>query len=358
MEKPYNIPLLPLTDDLTSVAILKSLNRASRALAELKGISKSIPNEQVLISTLVGREAQDSSAIENIFTTQDEFFRAEVDREGLINHATKEVKQYAQALRLGFERVRSDDFIKLNDILAVQAIVKQDRSGVRSGPGVTIRNGTTGRVIYTPPQNKQDIERLLDNLLEFINVNELSDLDPLIKMAIIHHQFESIHPFTDGNGRTGRILNILYLVQQKLLDLPILYLSQYIIKYKSDYYRLLQLVRDEGAWEEWIVYMLEGIAWTARESIATINEIKEAMRSVKQELRQNHPKVYSQDLLNNIFRHPYTKVHLVADDLSIHPNTARKHLATLAEAGILRELKLGRSLYFINVKLLDILTKG
>lgn len=357
MDKPYNIPALPLAEDILTVTILKSLNRASRALAELKGVSKSIPNEQVLISTLIGREAQDSSAIENIFTTQDEFFRAEVDREGMINHATKEVKQYAQALRMGFDRVREDEVIKLNDILVVQAIVKQDRSGIRPGPGVTIRNGATGRIIYTPPQNKRDIERLLDNLLEFINVNELSDLDPLIKMAIIHHQFESIHPFTDGNGRTGRILGILYLVQQQLLDLPILYLSQYIIRYKSDYYRLLQKVRDEGAWEEWIIYMLDGIAWTAHASISIINEIKEAMRSVKRELRQNHPKVYSQDLLNNMFRHPYTKVHLVAEDLKVHPNTARKHLAILAEAGILRELKIGRSLYFINVRLLDILTK-
>lgn len=223
--------------------------------------------------------------------------------------------------------------------------------------GTSLKNDRTGEVVYTPPQHQDEINAHLDNLIQFINTNELSPLDPLIKMAIIHHQFESIHPFYDGNRRTGRILNILYLVQQDLLHLPILYLSQYLIQTKSEYYRLLQAVRDDGSWNEWVAYLLIGIERTAHSSISIIADIKEAMQDMKKFLRQNHPKIYSQDLLNNLFRHPYTKINLLAEDLQVIPHTARKYLAILVDENILVETKIGRNKYFVNKRLVEILAQ-
>ncbi len=357
MQRTYDLPDLPMDLDFSHPRLLLTLNSASRALAELKGTAKTIPNEQILISTLTLREAEDSSAIENIITTQDELFRSDIGIDTLLSSGTKEVQRYALALRRGFTRVQKNGFISRNFIIEVQQELEQNSAGIRRTPGTKLTNDRTGEVVYVPPQHPDAINRLLDNLVQFINRNELSQLDPLIKMAIIHHQFESIHPFYDGNGRTGRIINILYLVQQGLLDLPILYLSQYIIRTKGEYYRLLQAVRDENAWEDWIVYMLRGVAQTATSSMATIAEIRRAMRNTKALLRGKHPKVYSQDLLNNIFRHPYTKVDLVAQDLQVHTLTARKYLAILVREGVLAEKKVGRSLYFVNLALLKILAR-
>jgi len=357
MPKKYQIPTLPLEFQFDSPSVLQALNRASRALAELKGTARTIPNEQVLISTLTLREAQDSSAVENIITTQDELFRADIALKKNLSPATKEVQRYAEALRQGFTDVRQYGIITRNHIIGIQRELERNRAGIRTTPGTKLENEQTGEVVYEPPQHPDDIHRYLDNLVDFINLPEMSDLDPLIKMAIIHHQFESIHPFSDGNGRTGRILNILYLVQQELLELPILYLSRYIIKNKGEYYRLLQAVRDGNDWDGWVKYMLVGVEITALRSIRLISDIRIAMRETKDILRTQHPKVYSQDLLNNLFRHPYTKIQLVADDLQIHPLTARKYLSVLTTTGIVTEHKIGRSKYFVNNKLMAILAQ-
>lgn len=329
MNPTYDIPSLPLPHRFDDVEVLLALNQASRALAELKGVARTIPNEEVLISTLTLREAQDSSAVENIITTQDELFRADIGYTANLSSSAKEVHRYAAALRRGFTAVRNTGIITRPYVMNIQRELEQNIAGIRRTPGTSLRNQATGEIVYVPPQHPDDINNLLDNLLTFINENELSPLDPLIKMAIIHHQFESIHPFYDGNGRTGRIINILYLVQQGLLDLPILYLSQFIIKNKGEYYRLLQAVREEGQWNAWVIFLLKGVAATARNSIERITEIRKSMQATKRYLREHHPRTYSQDLLNNIFRHPYTKINLIADDLQVHPNTARSYLTTL-----------------------------
>jgi Fic family protein len=358
MKPTYDIPDLPLAYDFATVPVFKALNEASRALAELKGTARTIPNEQVLINTLTIREAQDSSAVENIITTQDELFRAEIELSERHSPATKEVQRYAVALRQGFTDVKSTGLITRPHIIKIQQELERNRAGIRKNPGTKLENENTGEVVYIPPQHPDEINRHLDGLVRYLNDDQLCSLDPLIKMAIIHHQFESIHPFYDGNGRTGRIINILYLVQQELLELPILYLSRYIIYHKDDYYRLLQAVRDRGEWEAWVVYMLRGIETTAKQSIFLISEIRTAMQEIKRKLRKEYPKVYSQDLLNNIFRHPYTKIQLVAEDLNVHPLTARKYLGILTKAGVLTEHKIGRDKYFVNSRLINILAAG
>ena len=270
--------------------------------------------------------------MENIITTQDELYQAELNLDGGVSLATKEVQRYALALRQGFSQISHAGVISRRHILDIQAELEQNNAGIRALPGTQLKNDRTGEIIYTPPQHPEEINRLMDNLLKFINDDELSDLDPLVKMAVIHHQFESIHPFDDGNGRTGRILNILYLVVQGLLDLPILYLSQYIIKNKQEYYRLLQVVREQQDWESWILYMLEGVTETARDTINLIKEFKELMQRHKVRLRAEAPRIYSQDLLNNMFRHPYTKIEFVMTDLQVSRPTSTSYLSTLVNA--------------------------
>lgn len=225
-------------------------------------------------------------------------------------------------------------------------------------PGTTLKNDRTGEVVYTPPQHLDEITDKMSNLVQFINDDNLSGLDPLVKMTIIHHQFESIPPFYDGNGRTGRILNFLYLVAKDLLELPILYLSRYIIRTKTEYYRLLQFVRDTGDWEAWIVYLLKGVEETAQQTIALITAIWQLMQEYKVTIRSDYPKIYSQDLLNNLFRHPYTKIEFVMEDLKVSRPTASSYLKTLVEAGLLTKHKLGRSNYHINDRLVGLLLSG
>lgn len=292
-----SLPLtkLPFPDDasLESVELLKKVAKAHRYLAELKGVAQTIPNEGILISTLTLQEAKDSSAIENIFTTHDQLFQADVVQGQKINQSAKEVENYRASLWESYRQTRKTDLIRFEDILRIQAVIEPNKSGIRKLPGTVIGNSKTGQVIYTPPQHPDEIEELLTNLVDYINDDQLSELDPLIKMAIIHHQFESIHPFYDGNGRAGRILNILYLVRSDLLDLPILYLSRYIVRSKDEYYRLLQSVRDENNWEEWVSYIIEGIEVTAKETIAFVNQIRELIMATKQRMRSELPKVYS-----------------------------------------------------------------
>ena len=330
-------------------AILKRLASSSRALAELKGLAASIPNQGILINTLGLQEAKDSSEIENIVTTHDELFKDDVLPEAFANPAAKEVLRYRQALRAGFAQVRASGLLTANHITQIQGELERNNAGFRKLPGTALKDGG-GHTVYTPPQDPAQIIELMRGLERFINMPELFPADPLIKMALIHHQFESIHPFYDGNGRTGRIVNVLYLVKEGLLDIPVLYLSSHIVRTKADYYRLLQTVREQDRWEEWVLYMLEAVEVTAGQTIATIHAIKAAVFDYKHRIRSGF-KFYSQDLINNLFTHPYTKIELLQRDLGVSRVTATKYLDALAEGGFVRKHKVGRSNYYINLAL-------
>ena len=346
---------LPLEKDIETKIVLKKLSSAHRALAELKGIVSSIPNESILINTLGLQEAKDSSAIENIITTHDDLYKAELKFGGLKSLDAKEVQNYVAALKKGFQLTSKREILTNNDIIKIQSVLENNNAGFRKVPGTVLKNNSTGETIYTPPQNYNTIKELMTNLERFINDDTLSEFDPLVKMAIIHYQFESIHPFYDGNGRTGRIINVLYLVIKDLLDLPILYLSRYIIKHKLEYYKLLQEVRETNNWENWLLYFINGIERTAKETILLIVQIRLLMYKYKILIRDNY-KFYSQDLLNNLFKHPYTKIEFIEKDLSVSRITAANYLNKLAKDGLLRKEKLGTGNYYINEKLFKILT--
>jgi Fic family protein len=349
------LKILPLEQDVESKVVLKKLTSAHKALAELKGVVSSIPNENILINTLGLQEAKDSSAIENIITTHDDIYKAELNLDSFKSLDAKEVQNYISALKKGFVLISQNKILTNNDIIDIQAELEKNNAGFRKLPGTALKNTTTGEVVYTPPQDFATIQELMKNLEQFINDNAMSDVDSLIKMAIIHYQFESIHPFYDGNGRTGRIINVLYLVMNDLLDLPILYLSRYIIQNKGKYYKLLQEVRETDSWENWILFMLAGVEQISRETIILIAKIKGLIFEYKHLLRDNY-KFYSQDLLNNLFKHPYTKIEFIERDLGVSRITASKYLNKLANDGILRKQKLGTGNYYINEKLMELLT--
>jgi Fic family protein len=353
--KDFVLKELPLTVDVETKAVLKALPKAHAALAELKGIASTIPNQIILINTLGLQEAKDSSAIENIITTHDDLYKSELNLDSFNSLQAKEVQNYISALKKGFELVKNKGLITNSIIIDIQSELEKNNAGFRKLSGTALKNAATGETVYTPPQDINDINRLMSNLERFINDPTVSDYDPLIKLAIIHYQFESIHPFYDGNGRTGRIINILYLILEELQTLPILYLSNYMIKHKADYYRLLQQLRDNENWEEWLLFMITGIEKTSRETIDLINEIKKLMQEFKHKLRDNY-KFYSQDLLNNLFKHPYTKIEFVVNDLNVSRITAANYLNKLADDGLLRKSKIGTGNYYINESLFKILT--
>ena len=344
----HTLPLLPPSIDLETKLVLRKLAVAHRYLAELKGVVGTIPNEAILINTLTLQEAKDSSEIENIITTHDEIYKSSLFEDVIQGSSTKEVSRYAKALRAGFSSVKESGLITTNLIISLYQELEQNDGGLRSQAGTTLKNQTTGEIIYTPPQDYNDVIHLMTNLEKFINDNSMLDADPLVKMAVIHHQFESIHPFYDGNGRTGRIINILYLVAQGLLDIPILYLSGYIIQTKQKYYELLQLVRDHNSWEEWLIYILEGIEYTSRTTISLVVEIRTLMQKYKHGIRSELPKIYSQELINNLFNHPYTKIEYLQRDLNISRLTASKYLSLLDKHGFVKKQKMGRYNYYIN----------
>jgi len=344
------MPLFPPDMNLETPAVMRALIEAHRNLAELKGVARSIPNETILISTLALQEAQSSSEIENIVTTQDALYRYQIHADER-DAVTKEVAHYADGLAIGFSEVKTRGLLTLRTILNVQAVLEGNNAGFRATPGTVLQNQTSGEVIYTPP-SPELVPDLMKQLERFIHTD--SNLDSLIRMALIHHQFESIHPFYDGNGRTGRIINILFLVREGLLDTPILYLSRYINQTRSEYYRLLQSVRNEGCWEAWLLYMLRGVSATARHTLELIEQIDLLLMRHKNRIRSNH-KFYSQDLLNNIFHHPYTKVAFLENDLKVSRATATRYLDALALDGILLKKKLGRENYYINQELVDLL---
>lgn len=353
----WNIKELPILDtEFETKKILKALPAAHAALAELKTIADSIPNQQILINTLVLQEAKDSSAIENIITTHDELFKADLDLEYFKSPQAKEVQHYVSALKTGFNLIQSTGMLTVKTILQIQEKIENNKAGIRKLPGTALKNSQTGETIYSPPQDYDTLIQLLSNLERYINDSSIQDLDTLIKMAIIHFQFESIHPFYDGNGRTGRIINILYLILKKKQNLPILYLSNYIIKNKNEYYIRLQAVRDSDDWEGWILFIIRAVESNATSTIKQVLEIKELMQRFKQKLRNNY-KFYSQDLLNSLFKHPYTKIQFLVNDLGVSRLTASSYLKKLSDDGVLIKRKIGTANYYVNEELVNLLSR-
>jgi len=341
---------LPPSDFVETPNILRELVQAHRYLAELKGVVRTIPNEGILLSTLALQEAQSSSAIENIITTQDALYKHELQA-SITDPVTKEVAHYADALRLGQKRVKEQGALTLNTILEIQSVLEGNNAGFRKTLGVVLKNEKTGEIVFEPP-SPEKVPDYMSELEQFINTPQ--SLDPLVCMALIHHQFETIHPFYDGNGRTGRIINILYLVLSELLHVPILYLSRYINQTKLTYYSELQKVRENSDWESWILYMLRGVTLTAKHTIELVERISGLLFMMKAQIRSQH-KFYSQDLMNNLFSHPYTKVAFVEKDLNVSRATATRYLEALAKDGILKKHKLGRESYYINSALIEII---
>jgi Fic family protein len=355
LKATYRPPTLPPPGELETPAVLRALADAHRRLAELKGRAASIPNQSILIDSLALQEAKASSEIENIVTTQDELFQASLFLEGPGSPAAKEVARYRDALKCGFDSLRQNQGLLTNNaIIEMFRVLKRTTEGFRAVPGTALKNEATGALVYAPPQSGEEIVTHMTNLERFINDDAASDLDPLVKMALIHHQFESIHPFSDGNGRIGRIINVLYLTRVGLLEIPILYLSRYVTTHKADYYQLLQVVRDDGPWEPWLLYMLRAVSETSRQTLELIEGMRSLMVDYKRRLRE-HPSVrYSQDLLNNLFRHPYTRIEFVQADLGVTRQTAAKYLDQLAETGFVEKHQQGRNNYYVNTPLIEL----
>jgi len=304
------------------------------------------------------QEAKDSSAIESIITTYDELYRVNVFENDDVSPQAKEVKRYAEALMCGYEFVQKQKFLTVNNICAIQRILENNNAGLRSQMGTVLKNATTGEVIYTPPQNPADIKKLMGNLETFINDDDVwKNIDPLVKMAVIHYQFESIHPFFDGNGRTGRIINVIYLVLKGLLDAPILYLSRHVIANKNLYYQRIRQVQQNNRWEDFVEFMLDAVIETSQSTIRTVHEIDEAMRRCKTLLRDElRIKFYSKDLVEALFLYPYTRIQHLQNILNVSRPTAIRYLNVLSESKVLKKLKYGQNLYFVNEALFSILS--
>ena len=355
---PYRIlaKLPPQREKIETLNILREANKATAALAELKGIANTIPNQSMLLNAIVLQEAKGSSEIENIITTQDELYKALTINNSTISPGTKEVVNYRKAIFKGFDLIRKQGFLRLNDVIEIQNVLVENNAGIRSMPGTVLKNDATGDVIYTPPQDKNEILDLLSNFVEHFNEDK-NDIAPLINLAILHHQFESIHPFYDGNGRTGRILNILYLILNNLIDLPILYLSRYIIENKPDYYRLLNQTNRLGEWEEWILFMLKAVETTSIQTIGKINTIKNLLEETIVAVQVNAPKIYKKELVELLFEQPYSKIEFVVNKLKVERKAASRYLKELEKIGILESQKVGRETLYINKKLLEALKK-
>ncbi|APC91164.1 MloA protein, putative [Francisella sp. MA067296] len=353
----FKLSRLPIDSKyLETKEIFKKSIQANRYLAELNGLSNVIPNRSILINSLVLQEAKDSSEIENIITTHDELYRSSLDIDVSSPNA-KEVQNYREALLTGYNLIKENGYLSVNFIKTIQEVLEKNNAGIRTQMGTSLKNQKTGEVIYTPPQDYQEIIDLMSNLETYINTDS-NDIDDLVNMAIIHYQFESIHPFYDGNGRTGRIINLLYLIMKDLLDIPILYLSNYIIKHKHDYYRLLQEVKTKDNWQGWILFMLDSVEVTAKDTIELINKIKNLISSTKLTIKSKVSKIYSKDLIEILFEHPYTKIDFLMTRLDITRQTASKYLKQLCDIGILEEANIGKYKYFINIELYSLLRKS
>jgi Fic family protein len=353
-----NLPILPPKQSLVdTIAILKQESKSAVALAELKGLTKTLPNPNILINAVILKEAQASSEIENVITTQDKLYQALYAKSTKPDGATKEVLRYREALLMGARLIKERGFLNTNGIIAIQKELEENNAGLRILPGTALINDLTNEVIYTPPDNFETINDLMKNLEDYLN-NDADDISPLVKLAIQHYQFESIHPFYDGNGRTGRIINVLYLILKGLLNEPVLYLSSFIIQNKGDYYRLLQEVRTKNNWENWILYMLKGIEQTAQSTIEQINKINRLFNETQKLVQEKLPRIYSKDLIEQLFIHPYCKIEFLVNNLGIERKAASRYLSGLEELGILISHQKGKEVIYINSKLYNLLKKG
>ena len=351
---PYNdLPPLPPVAEIETAVVLKKAISASRAMAELKGMAERMPNQAMLIDSLVLQEARASSEIENILTTNDEIFKAASDDALPASPEAKEVLRYRQALNHGFREIKTRP-LATGLFVEIAQLIKETQFDIRRTPGTRIANGK-GETIYTPPEGNTVIRDKLRELENFMHADD--GLDALVKMALMHYQFEAIHPFPDGNGRTGRILNILYLVDKGLLNLPVLYLSRYIIDNKAAYYEGLRRVTEEGAWQDWVLYMLDAIEQTSVRTQQQITDILALMETVRQEVQREAPGIYSMDLIEQIFRQPYCKIQFLERAGLGTRQTCAKYLRELEKLGVLAGQKIGREVYFINSRLFTLLTK-
>ncbi|RLD17764.1 MAG: Fic family protein [Bacteroidetes bacterium] len=347
--------LPPLRAKVETIEILRQTNKSTAALAELKGIAKTIPNQAMLINAIILKEAQDSSEIENIITTQDELYKALVVNRMRVSAQTKEVVNYRKAIFRGFDITKKQGFLRVNDIVAIQQELVDNAAGIRSTPGTVLKNDKTGEIVYTPPQDKAEILDLLSNFI--MHFNQSNELSPLINLAVLHYQFESIHPFYDGNGRTGRILNILFLILNKLIEVPILYLSSYIIDHKPEYYKLLNQTNKTGQWEEWIMFMLKAVESTSKDTITRIINIKRQLDSTLIKVQEKAPKIYRKELVELLFEQPYSKIELVVGKLGVERKAASRYLRELESIGVIESQKVGRETLYINKELIEILQK-
>ena len=351
----FNLDVLPpQREKVETIEILRLTSKAAAALAELKGIAQTMPNQAMLVNAIVIQEAKDSSEIENIITTQDELYKALIVNLSNISADTKEVVNYRRAIFHGYNLIKKQGFLRVNDIVSIQQQLVDNTAGIRSTPGTILKNDRTGEVIYTPPQDKAEILDLLSNFIIHFNQND-QDLSPLINLAILHYQFESIHPFYDGNGRTGRILNILYLILNDLIEFPILYLSSYIIENKPKYYKLLNQINRTGEWEEWIIFMLNAIEETSIKTISKIKTIRQLLDKTISEVQKQAPKTYKKELVELLFEMPYSKIEFVVNRLQVERKAASRYLKELESIGILKSQRVGREIVYINIKLIEIL---
>jgi len=353
--KPYNdLPSLPPKVEIESRAILKKCVTAGAALAALKQAGGLIPNQTVLINTIPMLEARDSSEIENIVTTTDRLFQYAEQQESHVDPATKEALRYRTALHQGYQALKNRPLCTANAV-DVCSTIKGVRMDIRRVPGTTLVNDATGDIIYTPPAGEADLRELMANWERFIHNH--TEIEPLVRMAVSHYQFEAIHPFTDGNGRTGRVMNILFLIEQNLLEIPVLYLSRYIIQNRAEYYQYLLAVTNEQKWEQWILYMLDAVEQTAKWTREKIVAIRDLMAHTADFVRQTLSAIYSYELVELIFVQPYCRIGNLVDAKIAKRQTASVYLKQLCEIGVLQEIKSGREKLFIHPKLMRLLTQ-
>jgi len=337
-----------------SIPVLRREAEARQALAELKGVANIIPNQAILINAIALREAKDSSEIENIVTTQDRLYGAvAASSAATVDASTKEVVRYRSALRIGEALARDHGFLSVNHVIRIQTEIIGNSAGLRATPGTALVNDRAGEVVYTPPQDPDIIRRLLSNFADYYN----GDAGSLADMAVLHYQFETIHPFSDGNGRTGRILNVLYLILKGYLDIPILYPSSYIIEHKDEYYRFLRAVTVAGEWEPWILFMLDAIQATSVDTIARVREIRDELDRTIDEIRTALPRIYTKELVETLFVHPYSKIEFLVNALGVERKAASRYLRSLEELGLLASKKIGREKIYVNVRLMTILSR-
>jgi len=350
---PYNrLPILPPKTNLETTKVLRKTINASRALAQLNGLLTNLPNPTLFLDTIHLQEAKASSEIENIITTNDDLYKSLVADKKFGNPATKEVINYKEALWNGLQQIETRPFISTNLCVEIVQSIKKNTAGIRTTPGTALKN-TNGETIYTPPTGEAVIREKLNNLETFINGEDA--IDPLIKMALMHYQFEAIHPFIDGNGRTGRILLLLYLKIEKLLDTPAIYLSEYIIKNKADYYMKLRMVTENNDWEGWILYMLEMVEYTAKKGLERLRNVTSLMEQMATEIKETLPKVYTKELVEILFRLPYTKRQFLIDAKLGTPKTVGNYLMELEKYGFLISEKVGKEKLYLNHKLMAVL---